>query len=454
MIAVAGAGAIACVLAWRKRNTARAGGEGRRRKQGERRWLVACGLMSGTSLDAVDAAVVYTDGETVFRLGPVAEVAISPQLRQRVRDVQAQFRADLAAGVPKGSLLARTMTDYNCGLPISEPSVAAIERDLTDLHAVAVSRVRAMLSDQHIDVIGFHGQTMIHSPRDPHKLTCQLGDGRRLAGACASTVVYRFRDADVASGGEGAPLAPAYHMALLRQHAESMRQSGKETSVLGVLNIGGVSNVTLWRAATDDLCAFDCGPGNALIDDFVMLRTGAPCDIDGRLAAAGERDQLLDESLMAIPSVSEFVYRRAPKSCDRDAFVPALEAVSKLAMNDASAALALTRLTAWCIVASMGGVPAGWGPPSLLVVTGGGRRNPTLMRELRRAFGDSSPGATQVVTAEDIGWRGDSLEAEAFAYLAVRSTSCLPISWPGTTAVTAPLTGGVSVQPGEAHTDL
>jgi anhydro-N-acetylmuramic acid kinase len=268
-----------------------------------------------------------------------------------------------------------------------------------------------------IDVVGFHGQTVWHRPR--HRRTLQIGDGARLAAAAGIGVVADFRRADMAAGGEGAPLAPLYHAAL----------AGALQKPIAVLNIGGVANLT-WIGESEgepNVLAFDTGPGNALLDDWVLARTSRACDEDGRLAAAGRVDAGRVTGWLA----HDFFRRLPPKSLDRDVFRFALDAIAGFSPADGAATLAA--FSARAVASASPLLPA---EPRRWLVCGGGRRNPVLMDMIRTAVG------APVEPVEAIGWRGDFLEAEAFAFLAVRSLRGLPLTLPTTTSAPRPLTGG------------
>lgn len=362
----------------------------------------AIGLMSGTSLDGVDVALVVTDGETILELGPLGYRAYAP-------DERAILRAALAEG--------RRLTDRT-----SRPGVLAeAETLVTRAHAEAVENFLAEhgIARGTIGAVGFHGQTVLHRPEA--RLTVQLGDGPGLAKALGLPVVYDFRAADVAAGGEGAPFVPVVHRALARR-------SGLPAPLV-VVNIGGVANVT-FIGRGDMLIAFDTGPGNALLDDFVLRRTGAPFDRDGALARAGRTDASVLEALMR----HGYFARPAPKSLDRDAFSAAL--VETLPTADAAATL--TAFTVETIASGIGMLPES---PVLVVAAGGGARNPAMVAGLADRLG------VPVRPADAIGWSADGLEAQAFAVLAVRSLRGLPLSFPGTTGVPEPTPGGVLAEP-------
>ncbi len=355
------------------------------------------GLMSGTSLDGVDAALIETDGEHVTGFGPALTLAYTPEER-------ATLKAALTAAAGAGLDAASTAP------------IAAAETLLTQSHAEAVRRVLAAagLSPRDIDHAGFHGQTVLHRPHQ--RLTWQIGDGDALAQATGIPVVFDFRSADVAAGGQGAPLVPVYHQALVK---------GLRTQLpVAVLNIGGVANVTFVGEA-GELLAFDTGPGNAAMDDWAHRHTGQPIDRDGALAASGTVDATRLAEMLSHP----FFGRVPPKSLDRNDFTLAM--VEGLSAADGAATL--TAFTASSIAAARDHFLV---PPRRWLVCGGGRRNPVLMHELRARLGVS------VDPVETVGWRGDFMEAEAFAFLAARTLRDLPLSFPQTTAVPRPMTGG------------
>jgi anhydro-N-acetylmuramic acid kinase len=359
------------------------------------RLRAAIGLMSGTSLDGVDAALLRSDGRAGVEAGPSLTVAYDPALREALR-----------------GCLGRSAAPADV--------VAAMTRAHAD--AVAVLIARHGIDRREIAAVGFHGQTILHRP--DRRQTVQIGDAALLAGLTGLDVVHDFRSADVAAGGQGAPLAPVYHAA---------RAAGLERP-LAVLNLGGVGNVTWIGAdfdlgagapADDGLLAFDTGPGNAPIDDWMRAATGQAFDADGRLAAAGRADEGRVQAALAHP----YFARTPPKSLDRDDFGAA--AAAGLAPADGAATL--VRITALAVAAARRHFPA---PPRRWLVTGGGRRNAALMRALAAALPEP------VAPVEAVGWDGDALEAEAFAYLALRVLDGLPLSFPRTTGAPRPLAGG------------
>jgi anhydro-N-acetylmuramic acid kinase len=367
--------------------------------------LRAIGLMSGTSLDGIDAAVLDTDGQGIAAFGPTA------------------YRP---YGDAERSLLLRALAD---GRQLSarqdRPGVLAeAESFVTETHAETVSRLLRdnAIDPQSVAVVGFHGQTVLHRPKA--RLTVQLGDGAALAERLGLPVAYDFRAADVAAGGQGAPLVPLYHAALAR--------SVDRPQPLAVLNIGGVANVT-YVDRDDPPLACDTGPGNALLDDFIRLRTGEPFDWDGRHAAAGRADEHSIVRALADPFFAE----PPPKSLDRDAFALGRPGLPEFSVEDGAATLtALTAAAVARVVPHLPRAPRNW------IVCGGGAHNPTLMRMLAEQLAPAT-----VETAHAVGWATDFVEAQAFAFLAVRSLRGQPITFPTTTGAPTPLPGGVIAQP-------
>jgi anhydro-N-acetylmuramic acid kinase len=356
--------------------------------------------MSGTSMDGIDLALIETDGEEHVRRLAAASVAYPEPFRARLRLALAEATALTRRTERPGSL-------------------ADMERELTERHAEVALRFIGdrMLQPAAIDVIGFHGQTVLHRP--DRRLTVQLGDGRLLAQTTGIDVVHDLRAADCAAGGQGAPLVPVYHRALAAKVGERP---------VAFLNIGGVANVT-WVGADGGLIAFDTGPGNALIDDWMLRQRGLARDQDGAAAAAGTVDARVLQAYLMHP----FFAKPVPKSLDRNAFPP--ELAEGLALEDGAATL--TAFTAEAVARARAHMPA---EPALWVVCGGGRRNRTLMAMIAARV------ESAVVPAEALGLDGDTLEAEAWAYLAVRSLAGLPLTFPGTTGVAEPTTGGVLVR--------
>jgi len=365
------------------------------------------GLMSGTSMDGVDAAMIYTDGVRIERLGPSLTVPFPSDVRERIKE-----GLNIASGCANKDVVPET--------------IKTLEQEITDWNAFAVEELLAVTGQKpsQIDMIGFHGQTITHRP--DRGWTWQIGDGGRLSGKTGIPVVNDFRSADVAAGGEGAPLVSLYHAALLR------RERRHET--VAILNLGGVANVT-WISFADNpeepqIIAFDTGPGNAMLDDWAQIHTGNPCDVDGNLAARGINHEEVVMGLMASPYFDE----KPPKTLDRDDFN--IQAVRGLSPEDGAATL--TNFVVESIVSAQSHFPS---PPEGWYICGGGRLNATLMRRLRRRL------PVLLDPVEVLGWRGDALEAEAFAFLAARSRRNMPLSMPSTTGCSEPTVGGVFHEP-------
>ncbi len=354
------------------------------------KFLRAIGMMSGTSLDGVDGAWVETDGVTIARTGMAVTLRFQPELRADLRHL-----LEIAPGLKPDSNFLRD-----------------VEHRLTEDHCI----VAAMIG-QGTDIIGMHGQTILHDP--DNRRTWQIGDAGMLARKFNLPVVHDFRSADVAAGGQGAPLVPLYHAAL----AQALPKP------LAIVNIGGVANIT-YLGEDGEIISCDTGPGNGAIDDLVFRHTGQAYDKDGLLASAGRVQQdrltaLLSHPYFALP---------APKSLDRLTFSGLIAA----AVDDLSPADAAATLTAFTVAAiAAAPVPS----PLRVLICGGGRHNNAIMAGLSRRF------PVPVEPVEAVGWDGDALEAQCFGFLAVRSLYGLPLSLPTTTGVRVPITGGKLIMP-------
>jgi anhydro-N-acetylmuramic acid kinase len=349
--------------------------------------LRTIGLMSGTSLDGVDAAWLETNGERIGSFGPTLTLPYDDRLR-----------ADL-----------RRLLDHAPTLDPADRRLKTAVARLTEYHVRAVAAL-----GREADLIGFHGQTILHQP--DRRRTWQIGDAGELAWRTGVPVAYDFRAADVAAGGQGAPLAPAYHAAL----------AAGLPKPLAVLNIGGVANVS-WIGADGGLIAFDTGPGNGPLDDWIARRAGQPFDRDGVIALSGRTDAGVLNRLLADPYFS----RPPPKSLDRLDFAASLAASGLEQLSPPDGAATLVAFTAAAVAAAA--LPA---PPHRWLVTGGGRRNPAIMAALRHHL------RVPVDPVETVGWDGDALEAQCFGFLAARTQAGLPTSFPGTTGAPRPMTGG------------
>ena len=351
-------------------------------------WVI--GMMSGTSLDGVDAALIRTDGEEVVETGPYIALEYPREFRRSLRR-----------------------------LLNGDGDEVTLARELTLHHASAVEALieKAAMPRSAIALIGMHGQTVWHKPQS--RKTKQIGDANWLAMRTGIPVVHDFRANDMANGGQGAPFVPLYHAALAADFEKP----------LAVINIGGVSNIT-YINGPDEILAFDCGMGNALMDDWVAEHTEASFDEDGKAAASGVADMARVDNIMTHP----FFETLPPKSLDRLDFNA--EFIRGMGYENGLATLAA--FTAQGILHGLSQMPA---PPKRVLVSGGGRRNLHLMQLLDEGL----PGIA-VDPVRAVGWDGDMLEAQAFAFLAARSVRGMPLSIPGTTGVSSPTTGGVLIE--------
>ena len=386
--------------------------------------MKAIGLMSGTSLDGIDVALIETDGAEYVRRGPSETFPYDAEMRGLLSIAISDAR-ELVARDDRPASLA------NAEIELTRRHAAAVERFLST-HAITRSGV---------DIIGFHGQTVLHRTQDygqskrpaalldapraapaagTRVVTVQLGLGQMLADLTGVPVVYDLRAADADNGGQGAPLVPVYHRALTAKLPQRP---------LAIVNVGGVSNVT-FIGEDGALTAFDTGPGNALVDDWMQRHAGRAYDDNGDFAALGH----VDPDILLAYLNDAFFAELPPKSLDRNAFT--LTFAETLSASDGAATL--SALTAHAIAKSREHLPQ---EPQLWIVGGGGRKNKTIMKALAGLVEHA------VVPAEAVGLNGDSIEAEAWAYLAVRSLKELPITFPGTTGVAQPMTGGRFARP-------
>jgi anhydro-N-acetylmuramic acid kinase len=362
--------------------------------------LWTLGLMSGTSADGIDGALIQTDGITVKAFGPTHYVPYPERIRNQILKAYGRLPG---------------------------PDEISLERLVTEHHAEVVFALleKARMKASEVDLIGFHGQTLFHQPpqqKGERGETHILADGPFLASLTGIPVIDQFRLNDIAHGGQGAPLVPIFHQAL----------SENLSKPIAILNIGGVANVTWIGARKDELLAFDTGPGNGLIDDWVRANTDLPWDEGGKIAASG---QVIEDLLVKWLSHAYF-FRKPPKSLDRKTFKAFLDDVKSLLFEDGIATL--TAFTVACLEKAQEHFPL---KSSLWLVAGGGTHNPTLLKMMKDRL--NSP----VQKAADKGWDGDALEAQAFGFLAVRSLRNLPLTFPGTTGAPTPLSGGRVCRP-------
>lgn len=362
----------------------------------------ALGLMTGTVLDGhIDMALIKTDGETIVEFGPWALASYPGEVNEVIaRAVEAARSWQFQGREPALFRLAEAM--------------------LTAAHIDAIAAFLAAhdFNPSDIGIIGFHGQTVLHRPAEPLEIgaTRQLGDGAAMAQQLGIDVAFDFRSADMAAGGQGAPLAAIYHAALLRQ--------ARVAAPAAVVNLGGIGNLTWW-GGEDQLIAFDTGPANAPINDWMAEQLGTPYDTNGDFARTGTIDEERVHALLKHP----FFSKMPTKSLDRYDFLASM--ADGYSPQDGAALL--TAFSAACVAEALRILPL---RPEQLIICGGGRKNDFMMAEIARRT------KTPIYPAESKGWRGDAVEAECFAYLAVRCLRGLPISFPATTGVSAPMTGG------------
>ena len=340
------------------------------------------GLMSGTSLDGVDVAWLQTDGNKITKIGEGMIIPYPSLMREKIRSI--------------------------LGQNVITPEIKSIEKELTLFQAEIVKKAQKI---QSFDVVGFHGQTIFHAPPQ----TWQIGDGKLLASEVGIDVVYDFRSQDMMEGGQGAPLVPIFHRALIETEAP-----------IAIVNVGGVANIT-WMQKDRPLIACDTGPGGALLDDWTLKTTGKPYDENGLLSSQGVVNEVCVEEWLTHP----YFAKSYPKSLDRNDFAHLLKNIE--ALTPADGAATLVELTARSVIHALTQMPA---LPQNLYVTGGGRRNLNLMQRLQALA------SYAVDRIEGLGWDGDLLEAYAFAYMAVRVRAGLPTSFPTTTGVKQPVSGG------------
>jgi len=457
--------------------------------------MLAIGLMSGTSLDGIDASIIYTDGEKIIDLGACIEIKMPKDLRERLLDLSIKCRTDINFA---RECAQKQLDDRN------SDEIKKLEIELTELHAKAVNNLLAehrknmtenpeylskiqqnnsnnnqnVRDETKVSIIGFHGQTIFHYPKTDNKsqtesrFTWQLGDGKLLSKLSGIKVVSQFRYQDVKAGGEGAPLAPLYHVARLKSnlngkddHQTNMNKrtkvayyrfgdsldnnyknkamnnrNAKASNLIvptAIVNIGGVSNVTFVRSGDKPPLAFDCGPGNALIDDWVRFKTNNSKNFDqnGEFACDGKiHEDIINHALHAH---GRYLSQMPPKSLDRNEFQNLYENVSSEELSVEDGAATLTRFTASCIALAVRfldkeDIPKKW------LICGGGRKNQTLMQHLKEELC-----TTEIINVDKLGWRGDAVEAECFGYLAVRVFYDKFTSLPSTTNCKNPVCGGI-----------
>jgi anhydro-N-acetylmuramic acid kinase len=365
------------------------------------RWYI--GLMTGTVLDGnVDVAFLRTDGKIIEEFGYYNLMPYDEKVKDLI--IKAIDEAQI----------------WNFNGP--EPEIfSKTEAALTNSQTVAVQRCIKLsgIDENEIEAVGFHGQTVLH--RAPNKSskgkTRQLGDGQTMANKLGIPVVYDFRTNDMKEGGQGAPLCPIYHAALLKKIGE--------TSNTAILNLGGLGNLS-FSSEECGLIAFDTGPANAPLNDWIKLSNIGEMDVNGEIAAKGK----VNESKLSEVLADPYFEISFPKSLDRFSFSHRI--AEGMSIEDGAATL--TALAAAAVAKGVDLLPV---RPKQLIVSGGGRKNLTMMQEI------SIRANIKVEAADKYNWRGDAIEAECFAFLAARTLANLPISYPKTTGVAEPMVGGI-----------
>jgi len=390
--------------------------------------FVVAGLMSGTSMDGIDGTLIITDGERFIKDIGSCSLDYDPEFKSLLKSCEQAVREN------EGDL---SKARYDFEKKNKSIKFDTVVDKSTDLHAQVIHELlkETGYKAKSIDLVGYHGQTLFHRPTNG--ITIQVGDGQRLADQIGITVVCDFRSNDVKHGGQGAPFAPLYHKALAAQ-------AGLAPMVIA--NCGGISNITVIGTTDKDLYAYDCGPGNTLIDRFVQQKIGKAMDQDGIYGISGTVNEqvlkALRERALKLKDGSNYLDKEPPKSLDVNdqKFIPELNTLS---LQDGCATL--EAFTAECIVESLDSLK--FPIPKLWVLAGGGWQNPVITNELKQRLKHKLGSDVRVQYADQVGWNGKAMEAQIFAYLAVRSLRKLPLSLPGTTGVQKPLTGGKIVFP-------
>lgn len=362
------------------------------------------GLMSGTSMDGIDLALIESDGKKIIQRRSSDYLAYSKDFKTRLR-----------------ALIYNAPTLHE---------IKTVENELTLLHAELVNKFLAKnkIDREEIDLVSFHGHTILHAPQQ--QITWQIGNPHLLAHQTKIDVVADFRTRDVMLGGQGAPLVPIYHFHLFHEQKKPV----------AVLNIGGISNITYFNSDDEnEIKAFDTCFGNAPLDDLMKKKFGRDFDQNGELAKSGEVDFLLADRILQ----NEIFHKKPPKSFDRDDFSELLSPINSLKTEDALATFAYMHAKTLLINLEFLSQR-----PKQIFICGGGRRNFAMMDEMKKWIS-----GVEIKSAEEIGLNGDTIEAEAFAFLGIRSFLGLPISFPNTTGAILPTCGGV-FYPSNAASDL
>ena len=366
----------------------------------------AMGLMSGTSMDGVDVSIIKSDGYDEVELIFDQYFEYDIDLYRQLSTLRDKIKS------------SEDLTKYS-------KELSDLERALTIFHAEKISKIAIK---NEIDLIGFHGQTIFHNPQI--KITKQLGDGNLLSQLLKKPVIYDFRQADIDNNGQGAPLTPIYHRLLVNNFLNKEKDNTAQS--ICIVNIGGISNATIINDISNnienDLIAYDIGPGNCLIDEWIRNNSNLTFDEDGKIAKSGKIDQLILNQ-----AIDNFKIETYSKSLDVKEFD--ISFARGLSLEDGCSTI--TEFTAYLIAEGIKFLNKN--NSNKYLFCGGGRKNKFLIESIIR---NSNLNKNNFDMIDNFQLNGDYIESQAFAYLAIRSKLNLPISFPNTTRCNAPVIGG------------
>ena len=364
------------------------------------------GLMSGTSGDGVDASIIQSNGETKYEV---------------IKDKYYEYDSNIYQGIHKLKEKIRKLND----LKTFEKELKDLERKITLFHAEVVQEIR---DDRQIDIVGFHGQTIYHNSRE--KISIQLGDGKLLSQLIKKDIIFNFRKNDIQNGGEGAPLTPIFHQLITTKYKMELPTC--------ILNIGGISNITIVEKSTGSygLTSRDLGPGNCLIDSWVRKKSKYKFDQDGILASMGKSNDIILEQAQEL-----FINRPDQTKLSFDTNDFDVSFARGLSLEDGAATL--TDFTAKVIGSALFSLLSNISDKTWkVIICGGGRKNNFLIEKIKK----NTLKNIVFQSIDDYEVNGDFVESQAFAFLAIRSLLKLPISFPETTGCIKPCTGGELVK--------
>ena len=367
------------------------------------------GIMSGTSMDGVDISLIKTDGENYF---------------ERILDKYYDFPKSLYEKLIKLRKIINSRED----LDNHHAEIKDTERNFTLFHATIINDI---ISQNEIDIVGLHGQTIFHSPKD--KISIQIGDGKLLSQLIKKKVIFNFRKNDIENNGQGAPLAPIFHNLIAANNIKALEAN----TSLSFLNIGGISNMTkINKNFNPNLMeGFDIGPGNCLIDNWIKKKSQFKYDKDGKIASSGKVNQLILNQ--AIDNFNSPNYFRSLDINDYEiSFLRGLEFEE--------GCTTITEITAYLIANGINNLTKQNNDTNLVVLCGGGRKNKFLIKRIDNYFDIKKNFVLKNIDEFDLD--GDFIESQAFGFLAVRSVLNLPISFPNTTRCSKAVSGGEIIE--------